>query len=100
MTTIMIDFTTGHEALSFMYCRAGYNQIQMEPEDHEAITFRTPKGIFCYKVMPFGLKNARATYQRVMQTIFEDMLHKTMECCVEDPVIKSKKRSDHLNDFR
>ena len=72
----MIDSTTGHEALSFMDCTAGYNQIQVAPEDQEATAFRTPKGIFCYKVMPFGLKNAGATYQRAMQTIFEDMLHK------------------------
>ena len=95
----MIDSTTGHEALSFMDCTAGYNQIQMAPEDQEATAFRTPKGIFCYKVMPFGLKNARATYQRAMQTIFEDMLHKTVECYVDDLVVKSKKRADHLSDL-
>ncbi|CAM8977555.1 unnamed protein product [Rhodiola kirilowii] len=52
----MIDATTGHEALSFMDCTAGYNQIHMAPEDQDATAFRTPKGIFCYKVMPFGLK--------------------------------------------
>ncbi|XP_074293322.1 uncharacterized protein LOC141620315 [Silene latifolia] len=66
VTEIMIDATTGHEALSFMDCTAGYNQIQMAPEDEEATAFRTPKGIFCYKVMPFGLKNAGAMYQRAM----------------------------------
>jgi len=76
VTELMIDSTIGHEALSFMDCTAGYNQIQMAPEDEEATAFRTPKGIFCYKVMPFGLKNAGATYQRAMQTIFDDMLHK------------------------
>ncbi|XP_074282821.1 uncharacterized protein LOC141607368 [Silene latifolia] len=63
VTELMINATTGHEALSFMNCIAGYNQIQMAPEDQEVTTFRTPKGIFCYKVMPFGLKNVRATYQ-------------------------------------
>ena len=75
VTEIMIDATTGHEALSFMDCTAGYNQIHMAPEDQEATAFRTPKGIFCYKVMPFGLKNAGDTYQRAMQKIFEDMMH-------------------------
>ena len=74
----MIDSTTRHEALSFMDCIAGYNQIQMAPVDQEAPTFRTPKGIFYYKVMPFGLKNAGATYQGVMQTIFDDMLRKLL----------------------
>ena len=100
VTELMIDSTTGHEALSFMDCTAGYNQIQMEPEDQEATALQTPKGIFCYKVMPFGLKNAGATYQRAMQTIFEDMLHKTVECYVDDLVVKSRKRPDHLRDLQ
>jgi len=85
---LMIDSITGHEALSFMDCTTGYKQIQMALEDQEATVFRTPKGIFCYKVMPFDLKNAGATYQRAMQTIFEDMLHKTMECYIDDLVVK------------
>jgi len=58
VTELMIDSTIGHEALSFMDCTAGYNQLLMAPEDQEATAFRTPKGIFCYKVMPFELKNA------------------------------------------
>jgi len=99
VTELMIDSTTGHEALSFMDCTAGYNQILMAPEDQEATAFRTPKGIFCYKVMPFGLKNAGATYQRAMQTVFDDMLHKKVECYVDDLVVKSKKRADHLQDL-
>ncbi|KAL0396392.1 UNVERIFIED_CONTAM: Transposon Tf2-12 polyprotein [Sesamum calycinum] len=55
---LMIDATTGHEALSFMDGSSGYNQIRMAPADEELTAFRTPKGIYCYKVMPFGLKNA------------------------------------------
>jgi len=70
VTELMIDSTIGYKALSYMDCTAGYNQILMAPEDQEATAFRTPKGIFCYKVMPFGLKNAEATYQRAMQIIF------------------------------
>ena len=76
LTEIMVDATTGHEALSFMDGSSGYNQIRMAPKDEELIAFRTPKGIYCYKVMLFGLKNAGATYQRAMQRIFDDMLHK------------------------
>ena len=72
----------------------------MASEDQEAMAFCTPKGIFCYKVMPFGLKNAGATYQRAMQTIFDDMLHKTVECYVDDLVVKSKKRVEHIQDLR
>ncbi|XP_034197970.1 uncharacterized protein LOC117613470 [Prunus dulcis] len=97
---LMVDATTGHEALSFMDGSSGYNQIKMSPEDEELTAFRTPKGIYCYKVMPFGLKNAGATYQRAMQKIFGDMLHKNVECYVDDLVIKSKRREDHLKDLR
>ncbi|KAI3456919.1 hypothetical protein Pfo_013582 [Paulownia fortunei] len=66
----------------------------------ELTIFRTSKGIYCYKVMPFGLKNAGATYQRAMQKIFDDMLHKNIECYVDDVVIKSKKQEDHFLDLR
>ncbi|KAL0291834.1 UNVERIFIED_CONTAM: Transposon Tf2-12 polyprotein [Sesamum angustifolium] len=88
---LMIDATTGHEALSFMDGSSGYNQIRMALADKELTAFRTPKGIYCYKVMPFGLKNAGATFQRAMQKIFDDMLHKNVECFVDDLVVKSKK---------
>ena len=50
--------------------------------------------------MPFGLKNVEATYQRAMQKIFNNMLHKNVECYVDDVVVKTKKRSDHLKDLR
>nr|GMD70604.1 uncharacterized protein LOC109157794 [Ipomoea batatas] len=96
----MIDAVTGHEIMSFMDGSSGYNQIRMAPEDEELTAFRTPKGIYCYKVMPFGLKNACATYQRAMQRIFDDMLHKMVECYVDDLVVKSKLRTDHLGHLR
>ncbi|XP_070028860.1 uncharacterized protein [Nicotiana sylvestris] len=66
---LMIDVTTRYEAMSFMDGSSGYNQICMAPRDEELTVFRTPKGSYCYKVMPFGLKNAGATYQRAMQNI-------------------------------
>ena len=96
----MVDATTGHEALSFMDSSSGYNQIRMNPKDEELTTFRTPKGIYCYKVMPFGLKNVGATYQRAMQKIFDNVLHKYVECYVDDLVVKTKRREDHLVDLR
>ncbi|XP_060200598.1 uncharacterized protein LOC132628857 [Lycium barbarum] len=97
---LMIDATTGYEAMSFMDGSFGYNQIRMAPKDEELTAFRTPKGIYCYKVMPFGLKNAGATYQRAMQNIFDDMLHKNAECYVDDLVVKSREKNDHLKDLR
>ena len=72
----------------------------MAPEDEELTAFRSPKGIYCYKVMPFGLKNAGATYQRAMQRIFDDILHKIVQCYVDDLVVKTKKIGDHLQDLR
>ena len=100
ITEIMVDATTGHEALSFMDGSSGYNQIRMVLSDEEMIAFRTLKEIYCYKVMPFGLKNAGATYQRAMQKVFDDMLHKYVECYVDDLVVKSKRRQDHLKDLK
>ncbi|KAL6332976.1 hypothetical protein AAG906_019991 [Vitis piasezkii] len=96
---LMVDATIGHEALSFMDGSLGYNQIRMAPRDEDLIAFRTPKGIYYYKVMPFGLKNAGATYQRAMQKIFDDMLHKNVECYVDDLVVKSIKKEYHLQDL-
>ena len=100
ITEVMVDATTGHEALSFMDGSSGYNQIRMNPKDEELTAFRTPKGIYCYKVMPFGLKNAGATYQRAMQKIFDNVLHKYVECYVDDLVVKTKRRENHLVDLR
>jgi len=83
-----------------MDCTAGYNQIQMALEDQEATGLRTPKGIFCYEVMLFNLRNTGTTYQRAMQNIFDDMLHKTVECYVDDVVVKSKRKCNHIQDLR
>lgn len=58
----LVDATIGCEAFSFMDGYSGYNQIQMTLEDEEATTFCTLKGIFCYRIMPFRLKNANVTY--------------------------------------
>ncbi|KAL0313446.1 UNVERIFIED_CONTAM: hypothetical protein Sradi_5743900 [Sesamum radiatum] len=97
---LTIDATTSHEALSFMDGSSGYNQVCMAQVDEELTVFCTPKGIYCYKVMPFGLKNVGATYQSAMQRIVDDMLHKNVECYVDDLVVKSKKREDRLYDLR
>ena len=100
-----MDATTGYEALSFMDGYMGYNQIRMAPEDEELTAFRTPKGVYCYKVMPFGLKNAGATKlflggAMAMTLIFGDLLHDIIECYVDDLVVKTKRRADHLKDLQ
>ena len=71
----------------------------MAPEDKAKTTFVTPWGTYCYKVMPFGLKNAGATYQRAMVTLFHDMMHKEIEVYVDDMIAKSKRGEDHVEIF-
>jgi len=78
----------------------GYNQIKMAPEDMEKTTFITLWGMFCYKVMPFGLKNVGATYQRAMVALFHDMIHKEIEVYVDDMIANSKTEGEHLVNLR
>jgi len=95
----LVDGTSGHEMLSFLGAYSEYNQIRMYPPDEEATTFMTEQSNFCYRVMPFGLKNAGATYQRLMDKIFNDLLGKTMEVYVDDMVVKSQKVEHHSADL-
>uniref|UniRef100_A0A2N9GBC8 Integrase catalytic domain-containing protein n=1 Tax=Fagus sylvatica TaxID=28930 RepID=A0A2N9GBC8_FAGSY len=96
----LIDLAAGHATFSFIDGFNGYNQIRMSTKDAEKIVFHTPIGNFYYTVMPFGLKNADATYQRTMTAMFHDMMHKEIEDYVDDIVVKSKKREDHLETLR
>ena len=57
-------------------------------------------GTFCYKVIPFGLQNVRATYQRAMVTLFHDMMHKEIKVCVDDMIAKSQDEDDHVVNLR
>ena len=86
----MVDNITQALVFSFMDGFSGYNQIKMAPEYMENTTFMTPWGTFYYKVMPFGLKNARATYQRAMVTLFQDMIHQEIEVYVDDMIDRSQ----------
>ena len=72
----------------------------MDDEDKEKMSFITPWGTYCYRVMPFGLKNAGATYMRDMTTMFHDMMHKEIEVYMDDVIIKSKSQADHVKDLR
>ena len=93
---MLIDSAAGHAMFSFMDGFSGYNQIIMPSKDSAKIAFQTPIGKFYYTVKPFGLKNAGATYQRAMTAIFHDMMHKEIEDYVDNIVMKSKTRGDHL----
>ena len=72
----------------------------MSPEDMTKTTFTTKWGIYCYTVMPFGLKNTGATYQRMATTLLHDMMHKEVEVYVNDMIVKSKDREGHTISLR
>ena len=91
----IVDTSAGHGMLSFLDAFSGYHQIPMYPPDAEKTTFITPHGLVCYNVMPFGLKNVGATYQRLVTKMFKPLLGKTIEVYIDDMLVKSKKLPDH-----
>ncbi|XP_048622631.1 uncharacterized protein LOC125591812 [Brassica napus] len=93
----LVEATAGNKLLSFMDAFSGYNQIMMNPDDREKTAFITDRGTYCYKVMPFGLKNAGATYQRLVNRIFSEQLGKTMEVYIDDMLVKSLDEHDHVS---
>jgi hypothetical protein len=72
----------------------------MTEGDQEKTAFITSRGLFCYKEMPFGLKNAGATYQRLVNKMFHDQIGRNVEVYVDDMLVKSKKDVDHLIDLK
>ena len=68
----LVDATLGHELLTFMDAFSGYNQIRMAPEDEEKTAFITDRGLYCYRVMPLGLKTIGTTYQWLVNKIIKE----------------------------
>ncbi|KAM1404936.1 hypothetical protein ACFX2I_013375 [Malus domestica] len=99
---LLIDAAANHAILSFMDGHAGYNQIFIVEADVYKTTFHYPGALGTYEwvVMPFGLQNTGATYQRAMNTIFHDLIGTIVEVYIDDVVIKSKHRQTHLDDLR
>jgi len=96
----LIDSASGFRTLSFMDAYSGYNQIRMDPLDAPKITFMTNNKIYHYEVMPFGLKNAGATFQRSMDTIFAKQIGRNLEVYIDDLVVKTKEEDSHTEDLR
>ena len=96
----LVDSTARHKLLTFMDAFSGYNQIRMAEEDQEKTSFITSQGLYCYKVMPFGLKNIGATYQRLVNKMFSKQIGKNMEVYVDDMLVKSKEELAHLDDLK
>ncbi|XP_016164489.1 uncharacterized protein LOC107607011 [Arachis ipaensis] len=96
----LVDSASGFKSLSFMDAYFGYNQILMHPEDQSKTAFITEHGNFCYRVMPFGLKNAGATYQRLMDKVFHHQIGRNMEIYVDDMVAKTTHGKLHCDDLK
>ena len=97
---VLVDSTSKHQLLSFMDAFSGYNQIRMHEDDQEKTLFVTSQGLFCYRVMPFGLKNASATYQRLMNRMFAPQIGRNVQVYVDYMLVKSRREEDYLEDLK
>jgi hypothetical protein len=99
ITEMVVDPTTRYGAMSFMDGSSGYNQIKMNEHDVMDTAFHTPKGNFYYTVMPFGLMNVGATYQQAITIVLDDLIHKLVECYIDDIVVKTRECQNLQNDL-
>nr|GEU43466.1 reverse transcriptase domain-containing protein [Tanacetum cinerariifolium] len=92
---VCVDFTDLNKA----YAYKGYHQIQLAEADEEKTAFHTGQGVYCYTKMPFGLKNAGATYQRLMEKAFEGQVGRNIEVYIDDLVVKSHTEAEMVRDI-
>jgi len=95
----LVDSASGCRLLSFLDAFSGYNQICMHPRDESKTAFMTELSSYCYKVMPFGLENVGATYQRLMDRVLAPMIGRNMQAYVDDMVVTSKEKDQHIVDL-
>jgi len=95
----LVDSASGCRLLSFLDAFSGYNQIMMHPRDECKTAFMTESSCYCYKAMPFGLKNAGATYQRVMDRVQAPILGRNVQTYVNDMVVTSQQREQHVTNL-
>ncbi|GJS65528.1 reverse transcriptase domain-containing protein [Tanacetum coccineum] len=94
-----IESLMGFQYKCFLDAYKGYHQIQMTKKDEEKTAFHTEEGVFCYTKMPFGLKNAGATYQRLVDSAFKEQIGVNLKAYVDDMVIKSRTGQDIIKDI-
>ena len=92
----LVDATVGYPRISFLDAFQGYHQIPLALDDQKKTSFVTPVGNYHYKVIPFGLKNAGSTYQRMITKMLEAQMSKNIEVYIDDMVVKSKMVSNHM----
>jgi len=95
----LVDGAVGNKVLSFLDAYSGYNQIPMAASDMNKTAFITDDANYFYRVMPFGLKNAGATYQRLMDKVFSHLMGQGVEVYVDDMVVKSSSHHQHAEDL-
>ena len=94
----LVNSVSEDRLLSFLDALSGYNQIRMHPKDESKTNFMVEVASYCYKVMPFDLKNAGATYQRLMDQIFSPMLGRNVQAYLDDMVVTSEREDQHVVD--
>ena len=85
----MVDSTATHQLLIFMDAFFGYNHIKLDEADQEKTSFAINQGLFCYKVMPFRLKNMSATYQRLKNKMFAHQIGRNVQVYIDNMLVKS-----------
>jgi len=96
----LVDATYKHPRMSFLDTFQGYHQIALAAEDQEKMAFISLDANYHYTVMPFGLKNAGTTYQRMMTRMFRDKIGRTVKVYIGDMVVKSKQETRHIEDHQ
>nr|GFB09307.1 reverse transcriptase domain-containing protein [Tanacetum cinerariifolium] len=96
---VEVESLCGYPFKCFLDAYKGYHQIQMAAADEEKTAFHTGQGVYCYTKMPFGLKNAGATYQRLMDKAFENQMGQNIEVYVDNLVVKSHTETEMIRDI-
>jgi hypothetical protein len=95
----IVDSTFGCDLLPFLDAYSSFHQIHMSSEDRKHTAFVTVDGLYCYVVMPYGLKNALPTFLRAMSKTFGDLIRDRVEVYVDDIVVKTKRGSTLVEDL-
>jgi hypothetical protein len=95
----VVDSAANAAIMSLLDCFSGYHQCWMAKEDEEKTSFITPFGTFCFVRMPEGLKNAGSTFTRMTGTVFKPQIGKNIQAYVDDLIVKSSSRANHVSDL-
>ncbi|GBM00128.1 Retrovirus-related Pol polyprotein from transposon 297 [Araneus ventricosus] len=95
-----LDALNGSQWFSTLDLKSGYWQVEIQPEDKEKTAFTTGQGLWQFKVMPFGLCNAPATFERLMETVLRGLTSEACLVYLDDIIIVGRTFQEHLNNIR